>query len=68
MENTSLLMWGMFFGAIGFGYFSYGKKQGKVVPLVVGIALFIFPYFISNTYLLVAVGSGLVALPYFIKV
>jgi len=67
MENTSLLMWGMFFGAIGFGYFSYGKKQGAVIPLVVGLALFIFPYFISNTYLLVAVGSGLAAVPYFIK-
>ena len=68
MEDTSLLFWGMLFGVIGLGYFSYGKNQKAVVPLFVGIALFIFPYFISNIYLLVAVGAGLVALPYFVRI
>lgn len=48
MEGTSLLIWEMLFGAIGLGYFTYGKKQRAVVPLFVGIALFIFPYFITN--------------------
>lgn len=67
MESASLLIWGMLFGAIGLGYFMYGKKQRAVVPLFVGIALFIFPYFISNIYMLVAVGAGLVALPYFVR-
>lgn len=45
----------------------YGKKQKAVIPLITGIALFIFPYFISNVYVLVAVGAGLVAMPYFVR-
>jgi len=48
MEGTSLLIWGMLFGAVGLGFFAYGKKQKAVVPLFTGVALFIFPYFISN--------------------
>jgi len=58
----------MLFGAIGLGYFTYGKKQKAVVPLFVGIALFIFPYFISNIYVLVAAGIVLVVLPYFVRI
>ena len=68
MEGTSLLIWGMLFGAIGLGYFMYGKKQKAVVPLFVGISLFIFPYFISNIYVLVAAGVGLMVLPYFVRI
>jgi len=56
MEGTSLLIWGMLFGAVGLGFFTYGKKQKAVVPLFTGVALFIFPYFISNAYMLVMVG------------
>ncbi len=68
MEGTSLLIWGMVFGAIGLGFFMYGKKQKAVVPLCTGIALFMFPYFISNVYMLVIVGVLLVALPYFMRI
>lgn len=58
----------MFFGIIGLGFFSYGKKQKAVVPLVTGIALFLFPYVISNVYALVIVGAILVVLPYFVRI
>jgi len=68
MESSAQLIWGMVFGAIGLGFFVYGKKQRAAVPLVAGIALFIFPYFISNVFLLVIVGSVLIALPYFVKI
>ena len=68
MEGTSLLVWGMLFGAIGLGFFTYGRKQKAVAPLVTGIALFIFPYFISNVYALVIVGFALVVLPYFVRI
>ncbi len=68
MGSSAQLMWGMVFGVIGFGYYRYGKKQGAVVPLVIGIFLFIFPYFITNIYLLVAVGAALVAVPYFLRI
>ena len=68
MEGTSLLVWGMLFGAVGLGFFTYGKKQKAVVPLVVGISLFIFPYFASNIYVLIIVGVILVVLPYFMRI
>jgi len=56
------------FGSVGFGYFLYGKRQSAVVPLVCGIALMIFPYFISNVLILVVIGIALAALPYFYRV
>ena len=68
MEGTSLLIWGMLFGALGLGFFTYGKKQKAAVPLITGIALFIIPYFISNVYILVIVGIILVVLPYFVRI
>jgi len=66
--NTSSLLCGVLFGAIGFGFFWYGRKQRAPVPLVCGLALMIFPYFIANTYVLVGIGITLIALPYFIRI
>ncbi len=68
MNGTALLMWGMLFGAIGFGFFLYGRKQKAVVPLIAGIALSVVPYFIANVYALVMVGVILVAIPYFVRI
>ena len=65
--DTSSLLWGLLFGSIGLGFFVYGKRQKAVVPLVCGLVLMIFPYFISNAILLVAIGVALVALPYFLR-
>ncbi|WP_167632318.1 hypothetical protein [Mariprofundus ferrooxydans] len=65
--NTALLYWGLLFGSIGIGFFIFGKRQGKIVPLICGLVLMIFPYFISNTYLFVGIGSALVALPWLIR-
>ena len=67
MNSTSTLMWGMIFGAIGVGFFIYGKKQKAVIPLLSGIVLIVFPYFISNIYIMILSGIVLVALPYFIR-
>ena len=61
-------MWGMLFGAIGFGFFLYGKKHKAIIPLCVGIVLCVFPYFIADVYVLVGVGVILVAIPYFVRV
>ena len=61
------LLWGLLFGSIGLGYFIYGKQQRVVVPLVCGLALMVFPYFVSNVILLVGIGAILVAIPYFLR-
>ena len=65
--TVSLLMWGVLFGAIGLGFFVYGKKQGALAPLVCGLGLMVVPYFIDNTFALVAVGVVLVAAPFLIR-
>ncbi len=67
MGDSSILIWGVLFGAIGLGFFTYGRKQKAVVPLLTGIALFIFPYFMPNIYALLVVGVLLVAIPYFVR-
>jgi hypothetical protein len=63
--SEAWLLWGVVFGSVGLAYFIYGKKQQRFVPLLCGIALMAFPYFISNTVLLVVVGLVLSAVPYF---
>jgi len=65
--DTSSFLWGLLFGSIGLGFFVYGRRQKTVVPLVCGVALIIFPYFVSNTVLLVILGLALIAIPYFVR-
>jgi hypothetical protein len=65
--STSTLLWGVVFGAIGLGYFVYGKKQRALVPFVCGVALMVLPYFIANAWLLVGSGALIAAVPYFVK-
>ena len=67
MDSEASLLWAVLFGSIGLGFFIYGKKQRAVVPFLSGVALFIFPYFVSNVYVMIIVGVALVALPYFIR-
>ncbi len=65
--STSSLFWGLLFGSLGLGFFVYGKKQKAIVPLVCGLTLIVYPYFISNTVLLVLLGVVLVLIPYFVR-
>ena len=67
MDKTSILIWGMLFGAIGLGFFTYGRKQKAAVPLAVGVALFIIPYVMPNVWMLVIAGVILVVIPYFVR-
>ncbi len=67
LNNPTLLMWSILFGAFGMGYFMYGRRQRSPVPFLVGIALMVFPYFISNVYLVVIIGVGLIITPYFVR-
>lgn len=55
------------FGSIGVGYFIYGKKQQRLIPLIAGIGLCAFPYFIPNAYAMVIVGTILAAAPWLLR-
>ena len=65
--DASTLMWAVIFGSIGLGFFVYGKKRRVIMPIISGIVLMIFPYFISNVYVFVLIGVVFVALPFVIK-
>jgi hypothetical protein len=58
----------LLFGSVGLGFFVYGKQQKAPIPLVCGLALMIFPYFVSNTIILVVLGVALIMIPYFVRI
>jgi hypothetical protein len=60
------LLVGMIAGAFGVGYFMYGKKQQKLVPMFSGVLLCVYPYFTENIWALIVIGVALLAAPFFI--
>jgi hypothetical protein len=67
MDIGTIVMLSVFFSSIGAGYFIYGKKQHQCVPLLTGIALCVYPYFLSNGYAIAVVGLILTAVPWFLR-
>jgi hypothetical protein len=65
--DSSTLLWGILYGSIGMGYFVYGKKQQRILALLSGVGLMVFPYFVSNVWLSIVIGIALMALPFFIQ-
>ena len=53
------------FGIIGWYAFMHGKREKNYRPMVLGIALMIYPYFVSNTLLTFAIGIALTVGLYF---
>jgi len=56
----------VFFGIIGIGYFTYGKKSQQLSMLICGIALMVYSYFVKGTAYIILIGAGLSALPFII--
>ena len=49
----------LFFGAIGLGAYRYGRKMAHYKPMVIGVLLMAFPYFVPHTWLIYAIGCAL---------
>lgn len=62
-------IWGMvggfLFGSVGFVAFMYGKKNSIAQPMILGIALIAYPYFVRDTIMVYVVGAALCAGLYF---
>jgi hypothetical protein len=56
---------GTVFSIIGWFAFLHGKKEKTWRPMVLGILLMVYPYFVSNTLLAFAIGIGLTAALYY---
>jgi len=63
MDTTTLLI-GVITGAFGTGYFIYGKNQQMAMPMICGVILCVYPYFIDNIWILGGVGVLLIVLPF----
>jgi hypothetical protein len=66
MDTVHIVVY-VIFGALGMGYFVYGKRQKMLVPLFCGVGLMAYPYFVSNAVLLVVIGAVLLAVPYYFR-
>lgn len=51
------LIGGILFGAIGFVAFIYGKRMHVWKPMLLGLALMAYPYFVENDIALFAIGA-----------
>ena len=60
------LIVGIIAGAVGMGYFIYGKRQAKLTPLLAGVLLCIYPYFTDSLLWLSVIGLALVAAPFLV--
>ena len=58
---------GIITGALGVGYIMYGRRQTKFVPLIAGVSLCVYPYFIDSVVWLCIVGALLLAAPFIIE-
>jgi hypothetical protein len=67
MDTSTVLMLGVLFGAIGFGYIIYGRKQQRGIALLSGVLLCAIPYFVPNVFLILLIGIVLMTLPFFIR-
>ena len=64
--SGSNLFGGLLFSSIGFVGFVYGKRMSAWKPMFIGIALMAYPFFISETMALCAIGlAGSAALFWF---
>lgn len=59
MPTPAVLFAALIFGVIGFVAFRYGKKDMLWKPMAIGATLMVYPYFVSQTWLLYAIGCAL---------
>jgi hypothetical protein len=56
MPSPEALFAAIVFGAIGMAAFVYGKKSANMRPMILGIALMGYPYFVPQNWILYLVG------------
>jgi len=67
VPSGSVLLIGLLSGVFGVAYFVYGKRQTKLTPMIAGVLLCIYPYFIESVLWLAVVGLLLLAAPFVIE-
>ena len=63
--SPAYLFGAVVFGAIGYGAWRYGRRTGRRRMPWYGVALMLYPYAVSRTWMLYAVGIALCAALWF---
>jgi hypothetical protein len=61
LPSPAYLFGAIVFGLVGLAAFRLGRKRGRRTTLWLGVALMVYPYAVSSTWLLYAVGLALCA-------
>ena len=64
--DSSYLFLSFLYGAFGLFLFMFGKKSGRFAHLFAGLALMIFPYFITNLIAMTLICLTLTVAPFFV--
>jgi len=55
--DGNVLLLSLVVSSVGFVCLAYGKKQGRVPQMVAGLALMIYPYFVSNLLVMALIAA-----------
>jgi len=64
MDTSTKLFLSVFIGSFGLAYFVYGKSQKRLSTTFSGLAMMIYPYFVKNLYLFLAVAVVCLVVPF----
>lgn len=67
MPSPADLFLGLLFSALGAGYLIYAKRQAMFVPMLCGIALIVYPWFVASALWLILIGLALAAIPWLVR-
>lgn len=57
----------VFLSIVGMGFYWSGQRSGNAWFIISGIVMMVYPYFISNTFLLIGIGLVLTAAPFYMS-
>jgi len=67
LPSPSSLFGAILFGAIGMGAFVHGKRRGLPKPMIIGVLLMVYPYFIPDGTMVFLIGAVLCFLLYLFR-
>ena len=59
--DANAILAGIFIGLVGMALVVYAKKQARLPHGVVGVVLMVYPYFVPNVFVTLAIAVVLVA-------
>ena len=67
IQNMAGILGGLLFSTIGFFVLRYGRSTSRVGPMVIGVLLMVYPYFVPNAIIIYLLGIGLLAALFFFR-